>query len=801
MESLELWGRTIEKGINKIPAINIGKLATPSGEDIVKALKYSVDEARKVADSRDQVIRAYRAQGVIPWRGKTGAHFDSMADFLSRDATVELIDKATGKVAVDKAGEVVKTAIWEADNAVQTLKPEFRGTIKVKDNLKNAEKLLQVAGEDLNLKFLTEAYKEIPKGRTGVAWYDKVLDKLETTTIKDLRSGHLGSGDVKAQVLEDAKNIARQWNSMTNVKVNVDMMRPLEALLTAHRFGTVLFKAAKVPMNVGSHVIANLGNAVMGAMYGLPIHNAEYRASLVTANKIARGTLGVDGLKTIFEGDVKLFKEMMLDNPTRFRKVFGTSAADVLDSLSYGKKVRAVPLSKLTTEQLFKAYEEGVDALRKHKFQLAQNIKLLKTETKEAVKLKTGSESLAKIKAQLGGENLLKSDIGSSFTESELDPTDWYEGMKNWVEDKAALNPGRLDYQALNVLVNTMPKWYEQIDQTWKIATVDYITRVGLTEAELIKVSRSLVDPIIEKDVFETVVKNGQKYHKLTPLRASEVALEAFMDYSAMPDVVRVLRTLPVLGSPFFSFPYAMISKTGKTLINNPAIFNKIAFLMDEISGSRTPEEKAAMQSKYNEYINSPTMIKLFGMWNTDVKNYIPYYTMNMFNPSNRTYDDSLSGQFLKYSDKFPILQDPIGQVIKDYYLQPWILSMAGSTQIPQGQFGQPIYPAFDVDGNPVTVSSAVKAFYAARTAGDAIVPGTLAYLGVLLMGLSPETINLIPSQKMRTVAFATQGRSSIGKDTKENVMQKTLRVLSSISGFPIYPLDTSMPPKNTKTQ
>jgi len=792
-------GRLVEKGVNYIPSVKIGRYATPAGEDIVKALKYSTNEARKVADSRDQVIRAYRTEGVVPWRGKTGAHFDSMADMLDPNATVELIDKATGKIAVDKAGEVIKTAIWEADdaaNGIRTFKPGFKGTIKVKDNLQNAKTLLQVAGEDLNLKYLTEAYKEVPKGRTGVEWYDKVLDKMETTTWTKL-----GTGDIKAQVEADAKIIARQWNSMSDVKANLAMMRPLEGLLMAHRFGTVLFKAAKVPMNVGSHIIANLGNAVMGAMYGLPIHTAEYRKSMVMANKIARGTMGVEGLRTMFEGDVTLFKTMMLNNPTRFRKAFGTSAADVLDSLTYGKNIQKVPLHEMTMEQLFKASEEGFDALRRQKVKIATEMKLAKMETIDKVKLKTGSESLAKTKAELGGENLLKSDIGSSFTESELDPTDWYDRFKTWVDDKALTNPARLDYQALNVLVNTMPKWYEQIDQTWKMATIDYITRVGLTEAELIKVSRSLVDPIIEKDVFATIIKNGQTYYKLTPLRASEVALEAFMDYSAMPDTVRILRTLPVLGSPFFSFPFAMVSKTGKTLINNPAVFNKVAFLLDEISGTRTPEEKAAMQSKYNQYINSPTMVKLFGMWNTDAKNYIPYLTMNMFNPSNRTYDDSLSGQFLKYSDKFPILQDPLGQVIKDYYLQPWILSMAGSTQIPQGQFGQPIYPAFDADGKPVTVSSAVKAFYAARTAGDAIVPGTLAYLGVLLMGLSPEAINLIPSQKMRTVAFATQGRSSIGKETKENVMQKTIKALSGLSGLPLYTLDTSMPPKNVKTQ
>jgi len=796
-------GRGIEDLVNKIPETRF----TPSGEKLVKSFKYSTSEAAKVADARDQVIKAYRAEGVIPWRGQTGAHFNSLAEFFDPKATIEMLDK--------KTGEIVKAAIWEGDQALG-LKTEMFGKIKIKDNFANAKSMLQTAGEDLNLKYLTEAYKEIPKNRTGVAWYDKVLDKLETTTWKDIGSKKMGDGDVlamRARQAEAAKNAMTNWNTVADWKGNLAEMKPFNALLTFHRFATTVFKAAKVPMNVGSHVVANLGNAVMGAMYGIPVNSAEFRRSFVMANRVSRGSLGVDGLKNLFKNDINNIKEMMINNPTRFRKIFGVSADEIEKMLSYGDEVSKVKFGPKTTfAQLDEAIEEGFRSIDQEKLMQAAAKRQI-VEAQDKLKLPTPSQSLAKTRLETGGD-LIQSDIGSSFIESEIQPTDWYDAFKEWVKDKRMTNPGNPGYSTLDGLVNTMPKWYEQIDQTWKIATVDYATRVGFTEEQLIKISRALADPIVPTDILDTVTSrllpNGstlklpEKYYKLKPLRASEVALEAFMDYSAMPDAVRVMRTLPILGSPFISFPYAMVAKTGKTLVSNPAIFNKIAFLTNEISGARTPEEKAAMESKYNQYMNSPTMVKLFGMWNLDVKNMIPYLQMNMFNPSNRTYDNSLGGQLLKYSDKFPILQDPIGQVFKDYYLQPWILSMTGSKEIPQGQFGQPLYPSYDVDGKPITPSSAVKAFYAARTLGEAVVPGSLAYLGLLnlALGMSPEAVNLAPLYGFRDIANAAQGRSSIGKETKENIIQKTLRSTLGRTGIPVYTLDPTMTStKGAKTQ
>jgi len=291
--------------------------------------------------------------------------------------------------------------------------------------------------------------------------------------------------------------------------------------------------------------------------------------------------------------------------------------------------------------------------------------------------------------------------------------------------------------------------------------------------------------------VGETI-KGGERLYRLSPLKAGEVAMETYMNYAAMPDVVRVMRALPIVGSNFYSFQYAMAIKTAKTAINNPALFNKVGFAINEMNAGRTPQEKAAMENQYNKYLDSDTIAKLFGTWNLDVKNYAPYLTMNMFNPSQKSYDDSAQGQVLKLLDKAPVFQTPVGQVIKDYWIQPWVLS--GTDQVPQGQFGQPTMPYYDEAGKRITPSLGSKAFYGGRTFLESLVPGAASYLGwpLGMAGVSPEMAEWIPSYGVRSILSATQGRSSVGAMTKEDSARKTIRAILGRTGIPAYTLDPS---------
>ena len=797
-------GNTAEEMIRKIPSTTIMGKATPSGEAIADFMKYSPATHAKITDLKDKVENLAKDKGAILTRSADGAQFQTIDDFLKPGAAITI---------PDKTGEVMEVAIRDADGV---LKPEFVNKVKVADNLENAQALLEAAGDDYNLKHLTDAYKTTSPGQTGVKWYDNAIERLKSTTVDDIIHRRLGDGNVEELVQKEADDLARNWNSISDIKgnltgaiddlknINVRDLRPLEKILNAHRELTSIFKAAKVPMNLGSHVVANLGNLFMGAMAGLPVWKPEYLNAVRKGSSLVKGKLGAAGLKETFFNDLNSWVDLIDKNPNKFRQFTGMDPSEILGKISAEQKVMGV--LGTTKEEVKKFLVDAWDNIDSGTLEADQFDSLQKAAAKaaefessvaskiekEALKkgmgsYKTPSETLAQM---VKDAPIRQSEMPSTWAASELTPNKKVEIFKNWLEEEAKKRPNNPIARLANTMVNSMPKWYEHIDQSWKIGSVDYMTRVGLTEQELITTSRFV--PLTKEDILAPVIKGGEKLYTLTPQKASEVAMETYMNYAAMPDFVKVMRALPIAGSPFISFPYAMLAKSGKTAINNPAVFNKIGFIMNEFSGARSPEEKVALEEKYNQYLKSPTVVKMFGMWNTDVKNFIPYYTMNMFNPSEKTYDDSVQGQILKMSDKFPILQDPLGSVIKDYFIQPWILS--GSGQAPQGQFGQPLYPSYDANGKLIDASLRTKAFYGARTLAESVVPGSLSYLGIVpgLANASPEAINLIPSYGARSIANAAQGRSSIGAMTKEDSVRKTLRSILGRTGIPAYTLDTT---------
>lgn len=800
--ALDRFGKGIlglKKGaIGDFAASNIKKL--PYGEPILDAFTYSTRKSVEVAKKVDEVKKLAGERNIFLTGEKAGYQFKTMSDYLKPGAEIQKLAEDGTKLVDAVSKQPIMVAIRDADGA---LLEEFKNTrFTMQHSYDNALAILDMAGKEKDLKLIAEGFKIIPKGRTGVEWYDTILNKMENATVDDLLHWRLGSPIMKAETIAtDADKVkavgqvVRDWNSVQAKMAGVKDWKPLEALLIAHRNFTNVFKFAKVPMNPGSFTVAHLGNTIMAKMLGLPVENPEFMASFFRANRMARGRLSAKMLKETFLNDTNSMFDLMHSNPTLFKKVFGENASEIMDMI-YPKGASAIDSAK-TVEDMNVALSSAWDEMDAG---LAQAESL--DDIEKAKKLARTPEEIKRLSfstaSQTAQEDIAQG-LGTlanapSSVMSEIESVDKIEAVRTYLSKMAEERPGNVGVRLANLMVNSMPKWFEQVDQTWKIATMDYVTRIGLTEAELNMISRTV--NISKGDIVAEVVKDSkgrnlpQKLYKIDPTKATEIALEAFMDYSAMPDAVRVLRAIPIVGSPFYSFPYAMAIKTAKTAVNNPAVFNKVGFMMNEISGLRSPEEKKALEQQYNQYLNSPTVVKLFGQWNTDVKNWIPYYTMNMFNPSERKYDDSFQGKMLEMSDKFPVLQDPVGSIIKDFFIQPWILS--GSGQVPQGSFGQPLYPSFDAKGNPIEASAGTKAFYGARTLAESVVPGSVGLFGPLLSGLPPEIINMIPSYGARSTAYAAQGRSSIGAMTKEDAVRKTLRSILSKVGLPAYTLDTN---------
>src|SRR3990167_3579092 len=783
-------GKTVVPGLGFLrkEVGDLGGEVVTRGDTIVDFFKYSTKQSADVADLKDKVFNLARDKGIILERSAEKATFKSVDDFLRPDAKITL---------KDKINETTEVLIKDADGVVM---PEFATKATVEDSLENAKRLLNIAGEDYNLKHLIEAYKITPPGKTGFKWYDDVIEKLKATTIDDIRHGKLGVPKILDEMEQGADDLVKNWNSYDGIKD----LKPLNKLLTAYPEIISVFKFAKVPLNAGAHVVANIGNMVMGSMMGIPVHSSAFRRELAGGISLSWGRMNPKGFKDMFFDDLNSWVDFMDKNPNRFRQMTGMDVSEIREKIVIGedfmKYLNKGEVKKML-EEAFTAAEEIVSdprslrELEKIAAGTAESFgktgKIAQASVKEGLgKIKTPSETLRKL---AGEAPIRRAEEAGSWAANEIYANKTVSKMTAYLEE-AAQTSGTA--KILHAFVNSMPKWYERTDQSWKIGTTSFLTKVGLNEQQLIAVSRTV--PInMATDVLEPVVKGAEKLYRLTPLKASEVAMEAYMNYAAMPDFVRMMRAIPIAGVPFISFQYAMAVKTAKTLVNKPAIFNKIGFIMNEMNAGRSPQDRAALEEKYNTYLKSPTVVKMFGMWNTDVKNMVPYYTMNIFSPSEKKYDDSFRSQMLKQFDKVPIFQDPIGQIFRDYIIQPWVLS--GSGQAPQGVFGQPLYPSFDEKGNKIDVGLGTKAFYGARTVAESFVPGSLSYLGLPLglTGMSPDAVGYIPSYGIRNILNATQGRSSIGAQTKENALQKTLRAVLGRTGVPAYTLDVT----KTKTK
>ena len=782
----------IENLINKIPETRF----TPEGEKIVKFFKYSPSDSMQMARYHDEVAKAAENKNIILVNSNNGVDFIDIADLEKPGASIIVkkeVKKISDKAFKDADGALSKSKFRDAkgnsvkaEDVLTGEKGELYTEVKtvvdgkklmdlprpvtVEKNFQNSKYFLESYLDDSALKKFEKTFEKTERGKTGFKWYDEKIEKL-----KDLKLGDIVPGTTKTlkEITDEAGELVKTVNSYDNAALN---LKPLDKLLTIFPKYISGFKSAKVPMNPSSHVVAVIGNFFMGAMTGIPVQKLEYLNEVMKARKLLSGKLGAKGFYDIFGKDLNDVWDLMENNPNVFRKVTGMDAVALKQRLAIENKLLGT-----TKKEVARVLEQEIAGIERNLSKQTEGIR-------KAIipKYATGTETSREL-AKKG--SITAMEESTSFVGETSN--DMMDMMGDRVAKRLAENPDNLVNQLANTIVNSMPRWYEQVDQSYKIGTTNFLVKTGLTEAELIKISTTI--PIEMKDI--TNLKNlkivdGAKMYKLSPLKASEIAMEAYMDYSTMPDFVRMMRAVP-FGSPFLSFPYAMAIKTAKTAVKNPSAFNKIGFMINEMNAARTPQEKEAMEIKYNEYLKSDTVVKMFGKWNTNVQNLVPFYQMNMLNPSERSYGNSTAGKMFGMFDKIPIFGDPITGTIKDYWIQPWVLSGSGET--PQGQFGQPLYPAYDKDGNLTKNNFLKKVLYGTRNVAESLVPGVASFAGLPLGGvMSPESIEYLPSYGARNIAQATKGRSTIGAKTKEDAVRKTLRALLGRTGLPAYTLDAS---------
>ena len=805
----EAYGKTtgtdvlqkLGKGVFGVTDLNQGKtlgnlveqqmLKLPHGEDMVNMFKYSpgIDWVKQ-AELKDQVMKLAEGQGSFLER-LPNAVDNNMTYSANGDRLASLFDPSnapwTGSAttapgsAISEQTKSVLSQIKSIADSGDFIARDTTGLASTGDPIENAKRILDEAGIDYKMKDLVSAYDNLSLNKTGVKWYDNATNAIKNFKLSDIDALDTHNPDSMLSGIEN-KKLASVVGKITDTKMAGDTMNAYQSFIN-------LFKRSKVGASLSAYMNMTMGNLVMYHLSGGDVTNPDFYKTMKSTWDMLRGKNSDEFLVNNIFGDLGNWSDFMDSNRGTFSRTFGFDPRFIgvkatTDKIIQTGKDLGIMTAK-NQDQVFQSLKEAlsetssllhdsVDASNADRGVLGQVIdNSLKNRKNPLTSPIQMTESLMKEK------NPVTSMLPTDWASNELTGNSTYAQnfLKTIAEKAKTGNPG---YKILDAMFNKGMSWYGRIDQTYRLATAIHRVSNGMTEQELKLLSR-FVPLSAEDDIMPaTTIKNGQKMYHLTPEAATRASNETYVNYNAMPGAVRVLRTMPIFGAPFASFGYAMMQKTGKALLNNPAAFTKISSLLSEISGAQTPLEKQALTSKYNSYLNAPGMVKLpFFQDNpiyANLASMIPYYTMNMVTPSERKYGSTMSQDVMAIIDKSPFLKDPIGQTLFDYFIQPMMLQKG---DIPQGQFGQPIYPS--------GATTLQKAGYATRDIIDAAVPGVASYAGLV----TPEAAaKYIPSYKWRTLAEAKAGKDVLGVTTTEPAISRTIRALLSSAGIQLHPLD-----------
>lgn len=564
-----------------------------------------------------------------------------------------------------------------------------------------------------------------------------------------------------------------------------------------------VFRVAKVGASPTGHVNAIAGDLVMTHMYG--DLTPGYISRLKLVNDVFGNKPGaakkLSELLTDAGGEANTIINSMVEAPSAYRGTFGSlgfvGAQYQADAIIQAARGEGLISSAIKNADVKAEFDDAIQKVMKlHDNELGTVVSTLPDAQKLGL---TGMDAgTSRVRDFLEkGKALNRADVGTGMMGNELFEKQASQKMFALIAKKAKEEPSNYGWKLLDFTFNKMSSQYETYDQKFKLTSFIRSTVDGYTVDQLQQM-RSIVNIapeeiellkyIKDKKTGEMVrfIKDGEYRYRLAPKTALELANVAYLNYAAMPAAVKVMRNFPLLGSPFVSFMYGMSLKTGQTLAYNPAAFNKVTFALNDFGGTKNPLEKKALDSEYYSYLKQP------GMFRTpffdehpiylNLSSMIPYYSLNMFNPTKTSYGNSVREKVAQTFQSSPIMKDPFGSNLFDFLILPLIL---GEGIRPQGQFGQPLYP---VDATMVE-----KAGYGARNLTEAFVPNVAAYAGLAGGLVAPGITPYVSLYRYRELANAMKGKNQLGISGKEAPSSRTLRTLLKTSGIPVQaPVNTT---------
>lgn len=540
-----------------------------------------------------------------------------------------------------------------------------------------------------------------------------------------------------------------------------------------------LFIASKITsLSPSSLMYAILGNPTMALMYGFDITHPDN----ITRMK--------DAIHIIFQRNTPRSAEVYkwMTNDPMMVDLFNRRPKSFIDN--FGINLRSFVLGETATDVVNKSEKlgslKGYGDIRS-KEKLASDLKeSLQSANLKAVLKSTPSQDWKTTGAQTITEGRNPTGM-AQFANENLNA---FSRFKDSVS-KTAIEGTGLKQKAAKAA-----NWYfarsadfQKVDQAFKLKDFFRMTRDGITEKEILKITNNFVATnarLFKGDIYEAVWKGGTKYYKIKPEVAMDIASDMYMNYAAMPGFVKIMRNLPIIGSPFYAFTYGMMAKTAKAAVNNTAVFNKVNFFLEELSQDKSPLEREALKSKYYSYLDKPGMVNLgenFPFFKghpiyLNMTQMVPYYSLNIINPSERGFNDDFRGKVSEFIDKSPFFKDPLGQIMLDYVILPTMMR----DQRPVNMWGGPLYEQ--------DASKLKQVAYAARSFGESMTP---SFPSALVAGsgvMTDEQLKWFPSYPGRAVGFGVQGKTNVGTIGTEDPASRGNRKWASIFGINFYPID-----------
>lgn len=696
----------------------------PYGESLFKAFDYNPKEWFKVQMLRDQLEEIEKKKGTF-----IGEKFDPITS-KKIDPTSADIESAMEAAKLENLEDIFpknplgeRTQNFQAEKISEIIDESTKAAkapmtvMRDSDALSRAEKMLGEASVDYDFKDLVKVLNERISR--------KEASKTQIEWYDNLRK---------------AANELKVLNGKPYVK----------KMLDTYDAAIGFFKASKVSaLSPSAMMNATVGNLAMASMAGLNILRPQLFKNVKDSFLFLNGRGSSKFLKENIDSN-PLLRPFFASHVNTFGGVMGMTPMDFMNRVNMetiineAKKVGV----ELTPDQVQEGLLKANNAIKQTPLQYTE---------------------------QMRKEGVLRPEA-TTLTTQELGSNEAYMRFKDWAAQNASSNPVA---KILNFIMTKPVSVYEKIDQSYRLGNFIHMTNNGLEREEIIKLARFI--QVESKDVANKYKSGGRYLYRVSPEKALEAVNMIYMNYAAMPGAVKVLRSLPIVGVPFASFGYGMGMKTIETAMYNPAVFNKINFLLNEISGPKTPLEKETMSRGFYEDFGQPGMVKLpFFRENPfylNVANMLPYLSLNLFSEEGRKYGKRFPDKVAATIENMPLLKDPVGQIIFDYVIQPSLMRDVS----PQTSFGSPLYP--------LDATATQKAGYAGRQLLEAFVPtgpGAVAGLAAGFTPLPESAIEMTPSYRFWSLARSVRGEDVFGQKRKEAAAARTARGISGTMGLPI---------------